>query len=451
MNLIAEWLWNPFLSLIYIELGIVFVVLTRGVVFKKAFSLLQILWQKSSAETGNTISHKKALMASLATTVGVGNLAGVGTAIHLGGPGALFWMWVSAILGMSFRMVSTYMSIKHSPESVDSPFFGTPMAYMQKFTKRPFNFIAPAMAVLIIIKGQVAANMIQSNSVAHAIHNEWGVSQSVVAILLALAVGSVIIGGMQKIIDVSSKIAPWMIVLYLIAGLSILLLNPLDTLTALGDVFHYAFSSHSVRGGLAGYTVLQALQFGTSRGVFSHASGIGIAPFLQGVNKDHPAVGAFMAAVTPLVDTLVICTVTGLIVISGKMWPTLTGAWLTAQSFNNGLGTVGYLVVSACIIIFAFTTIIGWSYYSEKCYVYLGGKNIRWFRFIFVFITFLGPFLPLTFVWSLGDVLIGALLLMNLIPLSYIMAIQLSTMSKDLSSQDIDWSSTLKGQLQDDR
>ncbi len=432
MDYLASLLWNPVLSLLYIELGILFLFLTRGIVFRRTFTFFKKLCRKEDGDSHRLISHKKAFLASIATTVGVGNLAGVGTAIHLGGPGSLFWMWVSALLGMSFRMMSTYMAIKSNPADEKSNLFGTPMAFIEKYLKGVSPWLAPTMATILIVKGLVVANLIQANSVAQSVHNELGASTFIVAILLALAVGAVIIGGMRVIIDVSSALAPWMVLLYAAVGGLVLLMNPLDTLAALSKVFQYAFTPHAAIGGAAGYTVLQTIQFGISRGVFSHASGIGIAPFLQGANKDHPAEGAFMAAVTPVVDTLIICTITGLVVISGGMWSQYTGAYLTAYSFHNALGQVGYLLVTASLIVFAFTTIIGWFFYTEKCYVYLGGKNIEMYRYIFVAVTFIGPFLPIAFVWSLGDILVASLLIVNLIPLTYILIKQLRVTRKDL-------------------
>ena len=431
MSELASLIWNPVLCLIYIELGLLFLFLTRGVVFKRTLVFFKKLWSDEYGDSTQTISHKKAFFTSLATTVGVGNLAGVATAIHLGGPGSLFWMWVSAILGMSFRMITTYMTLKSNPADTKSPLFGTPMAYITKYCKG-IKWLAPTMAVVIIIKGFLVANLIQANSVAHSLHNELGVPSLVIALFLAIMVGCVIIGGMRVIIDISSVIAPWMVLVYIATGTLILAISPLDTLNALGKVFHYAFVPHSVIGGVAGFTVMQTMQFGISRGIFSHASGIGIAPFLQGANEEHPSQGAFMAAVTPVVDTLIICTITGLVIISKDYWLQITGAYLTSHSFYAGLGRLGYIVVTACLVVFAFTTIIGWFFYTEKCFIDLGGKNLKVYRCLFVGVTFLGPFLPLALVWSMGDVLIGLLLIINLFPLTYTLISQLRTTRKDL-------------------
>ena len=436
LNNLASYMWNPFLCLLYVELGLLFLWLTKGVVFKHTLPFFKKLLHEREGDGEHTISHRKGFLSSLATTVGVGNLAGVGTAIHLGGPGALFWMWVSALLGMSFRMITTYMAIKNNPDDPSASTFGTPMNYLQKHCTGVFKFIAPLMAGTIIFKGMGAANLIQANSVAHALHSELGLPSIMIAAILAFAVGLVVIGGLRVIVNVTSALAPWMVIIYSITGALILISHPAETMTALLKVFKYAFTPHAAIGGAAGYTVLQALQFGTARGVFSHASGIGVAPFLQGANKAHPAQGAFMAAMTPVADTLLVCTITGLVVISGDYWPKLTGAYLTTHTFYQSLGIFGYLVVTVSLVIFAFTTIIGWYLYTSKCYNFLSGKYKRTFGYIFVSVTFLGPFLPVRMVWSLGDLLVGSLLLVNLLPLTYILIKEYRATNNDLANSE---------------
>ncbi len=439
MSILAEWLWNPFLSFLYLEVGVVFLLLTGAVAFRKSFRVFGSIFGTDgpSRDQGHhrQVTHTKAFFAAIAVTVGVGNLAGVGTAIHLGGPGALFWMWMSAIAGMSFRMCSTYLAIKHGPKDPDSPVFATPMAYLDKYMKGSWAWIPAGVAGLIMVKGFISANLIQSNSVAHALHGLFGLPPVVSGAALALLVGAVVIGGLKRIVHYSSAIAPWMVLIYAAAGLLILALHPLKTLAALEMVFLCAFSPASFAGGVAGYTVLQAVQFGVSRGVFSHTSGVGVSPFLQGANTDSPARGAMMSAITPVVDTLIICTITGLVILSDFHWQSITGAHLTAQSFTSGLGGVGETIILLCLVVFAYTTIISFEYFSERCFEYLGGKNIAAFRWTFIGVTFLGPLLPVAFVWSLADVIVGLLVISHLLPLIYVLLSNLSTMRRDLEKE----------------
>ncbi|MGN7613392.1 alanine/glycine:cation symporter family protein [Magnetococcales bacterium HHB-1] len=438
MDGLAAWIWNPLLSLIYLEIGLLFLILTRAVAWRKSWAMLRQVWQrkKEPARKGS-ISHRKAFIAALAAGVGVGNLAGVGTAIHLGGPGALFWIWMSALLGASFRMCSTWLAVRYQPENDDSPLYATPMSYIERFVGDKFPRLAPLLAGLILFQGLISANLIQANSVAHAITNELGLSSLVVALFLFLAVAAVVVGGIRSIVEFSVASAPFMIVLYVGAGLIILLSDPLMTLEAIADVLKHVASPYAVGGGVAGYGIMQAMQFGVSRGVFSHFSGMGVAPFLQGANRDHPALGGYMSALVPLIDALVICSITGLVILVKDNWIDLTGAYLTVTSFQEGLGNIGRLVVMVSLGLFAFTTIINWAYFSERCYTYLGGTGIKAYRWFFALVTFCGPFFPVAFIWSMGDVVIGLMLICHLLPLTYIVIKTLPSLKRDLERPGI--------------
>ena len=295
METLASWLWNPVLSLIYIEIGLLFLLATRAAAWRGFYNEICELWRgrrEDASSDGGEVSHRHAFYAALAASVGVGNLAGVGTAIHLGGPGALFWMWVSALLGMSFRMSSVFWAVTLARRDRKSNLFATPMFYLVELIREDGKWLASGLALLLMIKGMVTANLIQANSVAHAITNEFGASTLIVALLLGSAVALVVVGGYKSILRFSSAMAPWMIAGYLLSGWAILLFTPAETLQALWSVFYYAFEPYSIVGGVAGYAVLQTMQFGISRGIFSHGSGIGIAPFWQGANRGDPAQSA---------------------------------------------------------------------------------------------------------------------------------------------------------------
>jgi len=368
----------------------------------------------------------------VATTVGIGNIAGVGTAIHLGGPGALFWMWVSALFGMFFRMVSTYMAIKVRPVGGNYLSFATPMVYLEKYMTGRWNFIPQLVAGLILVQGLVLYNLVQANSVAHAVHNRFGVPNPVIAILITFCVGIVILGGLTKIVNYCSVIAPVAIAIYVATGVVVLCCHPVHAINALGQVFSCAFMPYSIAGGVAGYTVLQAMQFGVSRGIFSHMSGMGTSTFLQAANRDAPAKGAFMSAMTPFVDTIIICSITGLVILSVPNWKYQTGAYLTAESFEAGLGFIGQIVVVVSLIIFALTTTFAFAHIAERCFKYLGGTNSFYYRIFFLVVVFLGPFLELRFVWSLSDIIIAMIIIFHLVPLLFITLINREKMYKDL-------------------
>ncbi|MBF0348869.1 MAG: sodium:alanine symporter family protein [Magnetococcales bacterium] len=438
MDTIAAWIWNPMLSLIYIETGLLFLIATQGLSLRFPRNVLRKIWNVEEKGNANPrhISHGRAFSAALAASVGVGNLAGVGTAIHLGGPGAMFWLWVSAIVGGSFQMCSAYLAIRHGPGKTDSPLYATPMSYIVKFTGQSWPMTAPILAGLILFHGMVSANLIQANSVSRSLANQMGTSDFLVAALLFVTVAAAIIGGLKSIITISSFLAPWLVLLFVGSGLLVLFLNPRATLEAFQLIVTSAFHPYAIGGGIAGHTVMQAMQFGVSRGVFSHFSGMGTAPFLQSSNDDHPAVSAYLAALVPLVDSLMVCSITGLVVLVTGDWHQYTGAYLTATAFQTALGDTGRIVVFICLVIFAYTTIISWAHFAERCFQYLGGRRVIVFRWLFAGVTFCGPFMPVNFIWSLADCVIGLMLLFHLLPMTYIVIKTLPELLNDLKNND---------------
>ncbi|ABK44773.1 amino acid carrier protein [Magnetococcus marinus MC-1] len=434
LGALADGIWNPFFSLIYLELGILFLVVTGGFAVRYLLPVFFAMRKKGLLREadGDPINHSHGFFAALATSIGVGNMAGVATAIHLGGPGALFWMWVSAVLGVSFRMCSTYMALRYQPQDAKHPLFGTPLSYLDRFFQGPWRWIPTLFAGLVIVQGMVAANLIQTNSVAHAVESDLGLAHGLVALTLAVLVAMVIVGGLKNILTVSNILAPWMAGVYVVFAFGVLITHPDQAMSALEMVFEHAFVPYAMAGGVAGYTMLQAVHFGISRGVFSHGSGMGIAPFLHAANHDHPVRGAVIAGMIPIVDTLLVCSATGLVILSGGLWLEHTGAYLTVTSFQLYAGAWGRLLVTLFLVVFAFTTIINWSYFSERCFLYLGGRNTLAFRWVFVAISFCGPFLPVSTIWSLGDILIALMIIFHLLPLTYLVMRKQALLRQDL-------------------
>ncbi|GAB4262322.1 MAG: sodium:alanine symporter family protein [Deferrisomatales bacterium] len=435
MDALAKWIWDPLLCLVYLEVGVVFVLATGAVAWRRSFRAgWHVLRTDRSPQGDRVVPHTKAFFSTIGATVGIGNLAGVGTAIHLGGPGALFWMCVSAAFGMSFRMAATFFAVKYRPTDSRALNFATPMVYLEKYMRGVWSFVPPLVAGLTLVQGVVLSNLVQSNSLSHALHNRFHVPPAVTAVLLTSLVAVVILGGLSRIVDYSNAIAPWMILTYATVGVVVLAGAPARTVRALGEVTVHAFRPYSMAGGMAGYAVFQAMQFGVSRGIFSHMSGLGTGTFLQGANEDSPATGAFMSALTPFVDTLVICTITGLVILSAPYWQSLTGAHLAADSFEYAMGLPGQVVVLGGLAVFGFTTIAAFAHVAERCYRYLGGTNVLGYRLGFLAMTFLGPFLDLGFVWSLSDIIIAALIVFHLLPLLCITLRNLPEMMADLRS-----------------
>ncbi|RLB51056.1 MAG: hypothetical protein DRJ42_17600 [Deltaproteobacteria bacterium] len=417
MERLSNFIWDPFLCLFYLVLGAFFAWFLRGVAWRQLGAALRSFGEGAPTR-GPGISHRHGFIAALGATVGVGNLAGVATAVHLGGPGALFWMWVSAIFGMHFRFASTYLAIKHQPADENDVLFATPMVYVERFLPSRWRGMAKVLAALMVGVGFINANLIQSNSVAQAVTGLFTVPTFVVASILAIIVGFVILAGLRSIVDFSIRMTPLMIVAYVILGLVVLAQDPAATLGSFELVFQSAFRPKAAAGGAAGAALMTSLRFGVSRGIFSHGCGIAMAPFFQANNRDHPARGAIMAAAVPVFDTLVVCTITGLVILSRGDWLLSTSAYLTVSSFDNAVGVVGRTVVLACLAVFAFTTVISWAHFGERCFQYLGGTNLIGFRVVFAAVTLLGPFFPVRLVWSLGDVLVGLVLVVHLLPLT---------------------------------
>jgi AGCS family alanine or glycine:cation symporter len=436
LETLAGWVWNPFLSYLYLLVGLLILLLTGGVAFRgiyrSGFGLLRSPAEQDNGDHHRQVSPVRAFVSALASSVGVGNVAGVATALHLGGPGALFWIWVSALLGMSLRMGSTWLALRYQPESPDHRAYATPMAYLERFYSDSWRWIPLAIALLLLIKGFVTANLIQSNSVANALNNEFAAGHLVVAILMAAAVALVILGGAKRIVNYSVQVSPIMLALYLGTGLLILLSHPAKTAQAIGQVFEFAFSPYSALGGLAGYTVMQSIQYGMSRGIFSHGSGLGIAPFLQAANQGDSRQSALLAALVPVVDSLLICSITGLVVLSSGLWQEWNGAYLTTLAFEQSLGETGRVLVVLSLVLFAFTTVVNWAYYAERCFEYLGGVSLLRFRLVFVAVTFCGPLFPVKPIWYLGDLLIAAILLLHLFPLLHLIRGHAELMKREL-------------------
>ncbi|MDH5670683.1 MAG: amino acid carrier protein [Myxococcales bacterium] len=420
MNALANLLWDPFLCLLYLVVGLLFVAATRGIALRQALAVFGRVWRSEGgarAEPTQGLPHREAFLSALAASVGVGNLAGVATALHLGGPGALFWMWISALLGMSFRLTSAFLAGNHRNECSRRA-RATPMAYLETVLPDAGPRLPRAVALLLIGLGLINANLIQANSIAHALTHDLGLSALSVALPLTALLALVTLGGLNTLVVIAARLVPSMLVLYLIVGLYSLFSDPAGTLRSLELVFTYAFSPYPFASGVGGFVVMRSLQYGVSRGIFSHGSGIGMAPFFQAYNEDHPGRGAFMAAMVPLVDTLLVCTVTGLVILKHGFWQFLTSAYLTVSAFEAGAGLPGRVVVVCCLVLFAFTTMISWAHFGERCAQYLGLRRPFAFRLLFCGVCFCGPFVPVALVWSLGDVLIGLLLLLHLLPLS---------------------------------
>lgn len=391
-----------------------FITITKfGYVIKETFFKM---FKKDQLGEGEVTAFQ-AVSTALAATVGTGNIAGVGTAIAIGGPGAVFWMWIAATFGMATKYGEVVLSIKYREKTEDGRFVGGPMYYLSKGANMKW------LAVLFAIFGTLATfgigNMVQSNSVADSLNATFGISPLLTGIVLAVLVALVILGGIKSIGKVTEVIVPFMAAIYLIGGLSIILLNIQLVPEAFRIIFHDAFTGSAAAGGFVGSSIMLSIRYGVARGVFTNEAGLGSAPIAHAAaTTDHPVRQGLWGIFEVFADTIVLCTITALVIVMTGAWDTgLDGAPLTTAAFEEGFAYGGYIVTFG-LIFCAFSTLLGWSYYGERCMEYLfGAKSIIIYRIVYLPLIVVGAVGGLRVVWDLADTLNGLMALPNLVGL----------------------------------
>lgn len=379
-----------------------------------------MLWKGRKASGEGDIPPFKALMTSLSATVGTGNIAGVATAIFTGGPGALFWMWCTALVGMATKYSEAVLSVHYREKDEAGNHIGGPMFYIKNGLGKNWAWLGGAFAVFGAIAGFGIGNGVQSNSVAQALHASFGIEPKLTGIVMALIVALVLFGGIQRIAKVAGALVPFMGIAYVAFGLVIIFINITDVPAAIGLIVKQAFSSTAATGGFLGASVMLAIRQGVARGIFSNEAGLGSAPIAHAAAQtDNPVRQGTVAMLGTFIDTIVICTITGLaIVLTGAWTGNVNGAALTSNAFEAALPGFGSYVVTIGLALFAFTTILGWSYYGEKCVEYLFGlKAIFFYRILWVVAVFMGTVIQLKLMWLIADTLNAMMAIPNLIAL----------------------------------
>ena len=367
-----------------------------------------------------TIGAGAALATSLSATIGTGNIVGVATAIHSGGPGALVWMWLIALVGMATKYAEAVLAVHFREKDAAGQYVGGPMYYIKNGLGKNWHWLAIAFAVFGMIAGFGIGNSVQANSVAHGLSDSFGLPPWITGITLAVLVGMVVLGGMKRIATVATFIVPFMALAYLLAGLVVLADHASAIPDALALCFEGAFSGTAAAGGFAGALVKEAIRFGMARGIFSNEAGLGSAPIAHAsANTDHPARQGSIAMLGTFIDTIIVCSVTGLAIVSTGVWDSgVKGAPLSAMAFSSTFGSAGDIIVACSLAVFAFTTLLGWSLYSERCTQFLfGPKAVLPFRIVWVLAVPLGAIVSLNFVWALADIMNILMAVPNLIAL----------------------------------
>jgi len=413
-------LWGPFMLIMIVGVGLYFTIRLKGLQFTQFGRACREIWNKirfvDEKDKGD-ISPFKALTTAIASTVGVGNIAGVATAIALGGPGAIFWMWVTGVLGMVTNYAEVTLGV-HYREFRGGVVAGGPMYYIKNGLKWPW------MAVVFSIFGAFAAlgigNMVQANSMADVLNSTFGMPHLWTGIILAVLVGVVTLGGIKRIANVCGTLVPVMAAFYIVSALIIIIINIQAVPSAFALIFQYAFRPMSAVGGFTGATLMMTLRWGVARGVFSNEAGLGSTPIAHSTAKvDHPVRQGVWGLFEVFTDTIILCTMTALAIITTGVWTSgVTGASLTAMAFNAGLPGVGGLLVSIGVILFAYSTTIVWCYYGEKCAEYLFGTRIIVpYRIIWLPFLFVGALGGLKMVWDIADTLNALMAIPNLVAL----------------------------------
>lgn len=437
---IDSFVWGiPLIALILLS-GLFLTIRLKGIQFRKLPHAFKKMFANEKSGQHGEVSSFAALCTALSATIGTGNIVGVATAVVAGGPGALFWMWLAALVGMATKYSECLLSVKYRQVTEDGHIIGGPFYYIEKGMGSKFKWLAKIFAVFGVCVGLMGiGTFTQVNGIAGAVNNffdadnSWTVSifgrdyswtVVIAAIAVTFFVALVIIGGIKRISSVAQVIVPFMAITYVILAVLIIGFNITKVPGAFATIVKSAFGVRAAAGGALG-AMMVAMQNGIARGIFSNEAGLGSAPIAAAAaHTDEPAKQGLISMLGTFIDTIIICTMTGLaIVITGAWDMGLQGVAVTTKAFQIGLpfpGEVASFLLMVCLIFFAFTTILGWDYYSEKCLEYLTGGRmgiVKAYRWVYIACVFFGPFMTISAVWTIADIFNGLMAIPNLIAL----------------------------------
>lgn len=421
-GIINNFIWGPVMLVLLIGTGLYltlrlkgFTLLRLGYIFKN--TIMKMFKKDREPEAGEgEITAFQALSTALAATVGTGNIAGVSTAIVRGGPGAVFWMWLSALFGMATKFAEVVLSIEYRERTEDGRYVGGPMYYIKNGLNN--KFLANVFAGLAALAAFGIGNLVQSNAMAESLETSFGLDRRITGILVCILTGIIIIGGLKRIANVTERLVPFMSAFYIIGGLLVILVNVREVPAAFKLIFQSAFTSDAAIGAFSGITVKMAMRYGMSRGVFSNEAGLGSAPIAHAAaTTDHPVRQGLWGIFEVFVDTIIICTITALtILVTGVIDSGESGVALTTLAFEKGISGLGGYIVTLGIMLFAFSTSISWSFYGERSLEFLfGPKSTKFYRIVWIPTIFVGAIGGLDLVWDIADTLNGLMAIPNLI------------------------------------
>ena len=420
--------WGPVMLVLLVGTGIWLTLILRGLQFGMLFYALKQAFRPhpkkdDGSDHEGDVSHFGALMTALSATIGTGNIAGVATAVVTGGPGAVFWMWITAIFGMATKYGEGVLAVKYRVTNSKGEMSGGPMYYIENGLGKKWKWLAFLFAFFGVMASFGIGSTVQANSVAQAVHSSFGIDTWITGVVLTLITAFVVLGGIQSIARVSSVVVPFMAVLYIVGGLVVVAMHFDLLLPALKVIMHDAFTGQAVAGGVVGTVI----RYGVARGVFSNEAGMGSAPIAAAAAKtDHPVRQALVSMTGTFLDTIIVCSITGIVLVMGILQsnggtfavPDLKGAALTTATFDAMLSGYGGWMVTIGLIFFAYSTTLGWCYYGEKCATYVfGDKSVPMYRVIYVATVMLGTVLSMDMVWAAADTFNGLMAVPNLIAL----------------------------------
>ena len=420
LNNVDSLVWGPPLMILLMGTGLLLSFRLGLIQVMKLPKALQLIFTARSKGEGD-VSSFQALCTALAATVGTGNIVGVATAIKLGGPGALFWMWLAAFFGMATKYSEGVLAVKFRTYDENGNASGGPMYYIEQGLGKKYKILGVLFSIFGVMTASLGnGTFTQVNAITSIVNVSFGVSIYVTAAIITVLTAVVIIGGLRSIANVASKIVPFMAGIYVIATISVLVFYADQLPAAVGMVIDGAFNGTAAAGGFAGAGIMLAMRSGIARGIYSNESGLGSAPIVAAAAKTKwPAEQGLVSMTGTFIDTIIICTMTGLsIIVSGAWTGDVNGAALTEAAFSSAFPVLAKYILTGGLVLFAFTTIIGWSYYGERCAEYLFGvKCIMPYRIIYIILVGLGVFLKLDMVWVIADIVNGLMAIPNLIAL----------------------------------
>lgn len=438
LNSINAFVWGPAMLVLILGTGFYLQLRLRGMPIRRIGDGFRLVWRGRQSEQGmGEVSPFAALMTCLSATIGVGNIAGVATAVALGGPGAVFWMWMTALVGMATKYAEVVLAVHFRERDADGRWVGGPMYVIKNGLSHRWAWLGVAFAVFGGLAGFGIGNMVQANSIAAGLRASFSIDPTITGIILVILTGAVVLGGIRRIAAVANWLVPFMAVGYIVAALVVLFTHAAAIPQAFMTIVSNAFTPTAATGGFAGAAIIAAIRYGVARGIFSNEAGLGTAGIAQAAGaSSSPVRSGLIGMMGTFIDTIIVCSMTGLaIVVTGAWTSGKSGVELTQMAFEAAIPGFGSEIVTIALTVFALTTIFGWGYYGERCWQFLlGAWTIQPYRVLWSLAVFGGAVTQLDVAWTIADILNALMAVPNLISLLALSPLVVSLTRQHLAS-----------------